>query len=272
MDTTEKISVIIPTYNRANLIERSVRSVLDQTYDNLEVIVVDDCSTDNTLEVVESIDDSRVHFHRLAKNGGAGQARNEGVKLATAELIAFQDSDDAWRPEKLQKQMSYWEKHPDYLMVYCAYESHIPGEAPLRMPYSGMTGDLEGDVFYSLLLRNSIGAPTMLLKKDCFVEIGGFDSSLKCLEDWDFALRFSHEYLVGYVDEILMDVYMTAGSVSSKAGAFFETRCRMIVSYQKELVKAGLFDAVVTEVLIRAEHCGVLNKVKKMLLLMLQNG
>lgn len=270
MDTTEKISVIIPTYNRGNLIERSVRSVLDQTYDNLEVIVVDDCSTDDTKSVVKKIEDSRVNFCKLPNNGGAGHARNEGVKLASAELIAFHDSDDVWRMDKLEKQMNYWKQHPEFSMVYCSYLSHRADGTLSQMPFSGMPGELEGDIFSSLLVRNSIGAPTMLLKKECFSECGGFDTSLKCLEDWEFALRFAHEYLIGYVDEILMDVYKTAGSVSSEIGGFFETRCRMVASYQTELAKAGLFDRVVSELFTRAERCGVLENVKKMLLLMLQ--
>lgn len=267
----EKISVIIPTYNREKMIERAVRSVLVQTYTNLEVIVVDDCSTDHTEQVVEEIGDSRIKYYKLQKNGGAGHARNAGVKFASAELIAFHDSDDVWRPEKLEKQMNYWEKHPEFSMIYCPYLSHrLDGELR-QTPNSGMWGDLEGDIFYSLLVRNSIGAPTILMKKECFWNCGGFDDSLKSLEDWEFVLRFAHQYLIGYVDEVLIDAYRTTGSVSSEVGGFFEARCRMIASYQTELVKAGLFDKVVSDLFSKAERCDVLGNVKKMLLLMLQN-
>lgn len=88
------------------------------------------------------------------------------------------------------------------------------------MPYEGMAGELEGDAFYSLLLRNSMGTPTMVLKKDCFEERGGFDSHLRCLEDWEFALRFSEKYYIGYLNEVQVDVYKTAGSVSTEVGGF----------------------------------------------------
>lgn len=266
-----KVSVIIPTYNRADTIERAVRSVLAQTYTNLEVIVVDDGSSDHTEDVVKRIEDERVRFYRLPSNGGVGHARNEGVKLAGTELIAFHDSDDVWRPEKLEKQMAYWEKYPEFGMIYCPYLFHRLDGSEMKIPDPAKSEKLEGDIFYSLLVRNSIGAPTVLMRKKCFVACGGFDESLKCLEDWEFALRFAHDFQIGYMDEIQVDAYRTPGSVSSEAGGFFETRCRMIAVYQKELVRADLFDEAVSDLFRQAESCDVLDKVKKMLLLMLQN-
>lgn len=272
MEQKPLISVIIPTYNREKLIERAVRSVLNQSYSNLEVIVVDDGSTDRTEAIVKGIPDERVHFYKLPQNGGAGHARNEGVKLSDGEIIAFHDSDDEWRPEKLQRQMDYWQEHPEFSMVYCTFLTHREDGTQTEMPYKDMEGKLEGDVFYSLMIRNSIGTPTMLLRKDCFMERGGFDRSLKCLEDWEFALRFSESYLIGYLDEVQVDVYKTEGSVSSEVGGFFEARCRMITNYHKELATAGFFDGVVSDLFKRAEKCGTLESVKKMLLLMLQES
>ncbi len=271
MKETPQIDIIIPTYNREKTIERAVRSVLGQTYDNIKVIIVDDGSTDGTEQIINSIEDSRIRYYKLKKNGGAGYARNEGVNLASAEFIAFHDSDDAWRPDKLEKQMAYWNNHPEFSMIYCAYLSHHTDGGLAQMPYPGMPGELEGDVFYSLLARNSIGTPTMVLRRECFLECGGFDTSLKCLEDWEFALRFAHDYLIGYVDEVLLDVYRTVGSVSTEKGGYFEARCRIVATYREELLKADLFDAVVSELLLKAEIGGVLDKVKRMLFLMLQN-
>ena len=94
----EKISVVIPTYNRSALIERAVNSVAMQTYENLEIIVVDDGSADDTETVVNSIKDSRIRYIKLPVNGGAANARNVGVEHATGSLVAFQDSDDYWKP------------------------------------------------------------------------------------------------------------------------------------------------------------------------------
>lgn len=101
------ISVIIPSYNRAHLINEACTSVLSQTYSNIELIIVDDCSTDNTKEVVSSIKDSRVHYYCLEKNSGACIARNLGIEKATGDYIAFNDSDDRWHSDKLEKQISF---------------------------------------------------------------------------------------------------------------------------------------------------------------------
>ncbi len=253
----EKISVVIPTYNRANLIERSIRSVLNQTYKNLEVIVVDDGSTDNTEEVVRSIQDERIIYYKQ-ENGGAGMARNTGVSLAGADYVAFHDSDDVFRPEKLEKQMAYMEAHPEYSMVYCNYEHHSTEGVSNIVPRGfNPIGPLEGDMFFTILINNTIGAPTMLFKKACFEEVGGFDTSLRCLEDWEFALRFAECFYIGFLDEVLMDAYQQQGGVSSNGKAFFEVRCRMIGTYKNLLWEHKLFDAVVEDLfnLAKSHNC-----------------
>lgn len=266
MDMTEKISVIIPAYNRANLIERSIRSVLEQTYDNLEVIVVDDGSTDHTEEVVKAIRDHRLIYHKLPSNQGVSNARNAGASLAAASLIAFQDSDDMWRKEKLEKQMKYWKLHPEYAMIYSSYLYHVEDEESYQVPPVNVWGQLEGDIFTSLLLRNTIGAPTVLVRKECFLQCGGFDISYKSLEDWEYALRFAGKYRIGFVEEPLVDAYLSRGGVSSAAGAYYESRCRMIAKYRKELSETGLFDSAVFDVLRRAQESNVLEMVKEILL------
>ena len=114
----DKVSVIIPTYNRADKLLGSVKSVLNQTYKNLKLIIVDDASTDDTERVVSEINDERIFYHKLEKNIGAAGARNAGVKLSDSKLIAFHDSDDKWLPDKLEKQVKYLTDHPSFDMVY----------------------------------------------------------------------------------------------------------------------------------------------------------
>ena len=104
------VSIVIPAYNRENIIRECLESVLNQTYKNIEIIVVDDCSDDNTVNVVNSIGDERIRCCKLQQNSGACFARNYGAALARGEYIAFQDSDDIWLPEKLEKQVKYLEK------------------------------------------------------------------------------------------------------------------------------------------------------------------
>ena len=164
----EKVSVIIPSYNRANLIERSVRSVLNQTYKNIEVIVIDDGSKDNTEEIVKAINDERLRYYKQ-ENGGAAKARNNGVSLATGEYIAFHDSDDVWREDKLMKQMSFLKENPIYGMVYCNFMFHkMDGSSNIIPRDINVIGELDGDIFFTLLINNTVGAPTMLMKKELF--------------------------------------------------------------------------------------------------------
>ncbi len=265
---TEKVSVIIPTYNRAATLLNSINSVLQQTYSNIEVLIMDDGSTDNTQELVEGIADERVRYIRLPQNMGASGARNAGVAYAESEIVAFEDSDDLWRPDKLEKQMNYWREHPQVSMVYCACCLHDKdGEG--RFPNEQLEGELEGDIHAWLLLRNSIGTPAMLMYKDCFLDVGGFDTTLNSLEDWDFVIRFAEQYLIGYVDEALLDVYHTEGGISSRVGAYYESRCRMIASYRERLLAYGIFDYAVNDLFKRAQNRNMLEEVKKMLLLLL---
>lgn len=260
----EKVSVIIPTYNRANLIEKSVRSVLNQTYKNIELIIVDDGSSDNTEEIIKSINDTRIIYHKQ-ENGGQSKARNNGVLLSTADYIAFHDSDDVWRENKLERQMSYIKENPQYGMVYCSFLKHMPHDEAITIPNSNLIGETEGDMFLTLLVNNKISTQTMLLKKDLFLESGGFDLSLRCLEDWEFALRFSESYHIGYVDEILVDVYQQPGSVSVNLTKYFETRCMMIANHKDILQKNDLLDYVVIKLFDTAKSLNCQNEVMMLL-------
>ena len=109
-----KVSVIIPVYNAEKFIVTTVNSVLKQSYNNLEVILIDDCSTDNTSSLIESINDDRVRYYKLEKNGGAAVARNKGINLAEGRYIAFLDSDDVWEQDKLQKQIIFMQENNSY--------------------------------------------------------------------------------------------------------------------------------------------------------------
>jgi len=116
------ISIILPTFNRAKIVSRSIRSVLNQTYKEFELIIIDDGSADCTQELISKIKDSRIRYIKHEKNKGAAAARNTGIKAAQYDLIAFQDSDDEWMPEKLEKQIKVMSSLPDdYGVVYSAF-------------------------------------------------------------------------------------------------------------------------------------------------------
>lgn len=267
----EKVSVIIPTYNRAHTLEKSVRSVLDQTFGDFELIIVDDASSDNTETVVKSISDERVNYHRLTENKGAAGARNEGVKLAKSSFIAFHDSDDVWLPDKLKKQADYIDQHPEYDLVYGKVRV-LSDEGSYEFPNEAVEGDLEGDLYPWLLRRNTIDTPTMFIRKAAFEEVGGFDSSLRCIEDWEFALRFSMKHKIGYIDEVLIDSYISEGGVSRNKAAYYETRCKLIQFHRDNIEKLGIFDEIVMDMFSRAERSGVLPQVQQMLVSYLSGG
>ena len=264
------ISVIIPTYNRAHTILRSINSVLNQTYTDLELLIIDDGSTDNTQKLITQIDDSRVRYIYLGANSGASNARNVGVSAASGEWIAFQDSDDAWKPEKLEKQLLLASEHPEYNLIYSSFTNHLSNGNIINFPPKPYQGIMEGELYSSLLLQNVIGAPTMLIKREAFLQSGGFDTNYKSLEDWEFVIRFSKNNLIGFVPDFLMDVYISNDGISSHVAPYYESRCRMLAEYKEDIMKFGLFDAIVMDILTRATDSGVQEQVKKMLMLYLQ--
>lgn len=265
-----KISVVLPTYNRANIIGKSIESVLNQTYQDLELIIVDDGSTDNTEAVVNVFKDNRIRYHKMDQNGGVSMARNIGVALATYDLVALEDSDDIWSPTKLEKQMQYWNLHPEFNMVYCPYEMELENKR-LVTPSGLPREELEGNILSYLLLRNSIGAPTVLFKKQAFLECGGFDPEFKSLEDWDFAIRFAKKNQIGFFDEVLVRASHSTGGISSGFGAYYESRCRLLAKHRNEIIAEGLFDTVVLDIFNRAEQAGILDVVKKLLFAFMQS-
>lgn len=230
---------------------------------------MDDGSTDRTEDIVAAMPDPRVRYIKQAANKGASAARNRGVECAKGELVAFQDSDDCWHQDKLAVQMEYWEAHPECSLIYSAYVLHRLNGEMVKVPYEGTWGNLEGDIFSTLLVNNTVGTPTMLFKKSCFMELGGFDEDIDCLEDWELALRFAEKYRIGYVEQPLMDAFQLGGGVSSRTGAFYLNRCRMITRYKEALIERGLFDQVVGNILLRAKTWGVLEQVQAMLAAML---
>ncbi len=268
---TEKVSVIIPTYNREKTILRALQSVLNQTYSYLEVLLIDDGSTDNTADIIKGVEDERVKYIVLEKNGGPSNARNVGAQMATGEWIAFQDSDDYWHADKLEVQMNYAKEHPEYSLIYCMSMNHFGDGRTFVVPCKPLPDIMEGSMMNTLLQRNVIDTPTMFIKKDCFLELGGFDITYRALEDWEFVIRLSARYLIGYLAEILMDSYMLNDGVSSNMGAYFEGRCKMLGQYKTDMMREGLLDIVMHDILVRAQREGVLDVVKNMMMLYLSN-
>lgn len=205
------VSVIIPSYNREDTIERSVRSVLAQTYSDLEVIVVDDCSTDNTENVVRAIDDNRVRYHCLEKNSGACAARNKGISLAKGDIIAFQDSDDEWRPTKLEKQLAVMEQTKADVCFCQTRDYDYPDDHPILVPQNiGGTGLVTYKILYD---KVPVGTQTIVAKKYVFDKFT-FDLNMKKAQDVEWTFRAGRIFKFAYVDEPLVNRYLQGNSIT----------------------------------------------------------
>lgn len=201
----ELVSIIIPTYKNRGDLEQSIQSCLNQTYTNIEVIVVDDngLGTSKQIEtqtIIEKfINSQKIKYivHNTNKNGAA--ARNTGIKSAKGEFIAFLDDDDCFLPNKINQQVRFLKTHPQFDAAYClASKQNKPIETT---PY-------EGDVTYELLLgKSNIFTPTMIFKKENLLNIGGFDESFRRHQDYELLLRFfAKGYRIGCLTEILTDL------------------------------------------------------------------
>ena len=194
------VSVVIPTYNRLEATERAARSVLAQTHGALELLVIDDGSTDGTAERVKAIADPRLRVVRQP-NGGVARARNRGLREARGAYVAFLDSDDAWAPEKLARQIAALEAAPARVGL-CTTGAEI---RPDRGPPEIRCPEIRGDAFAALLLRNLVHAPTscILIRREVAEAVGGFDPRLPAIEDWEWLQRAARLYDVEAVDEPL---------------------------------------------------------------------
>ena len=212
------VSVVIPTYCRAHLLGRAIQSVLNQTYQDLEIIIVDDGSSDNTDEVVKSLKDERIRYIRHEKNKGATAARNTGIKAARGEYIAFQDSDDEWLPQKLEKQMKVFETvSPKVGVVYTGFV-RIENDKKEYIPYSWVA-QKEGDIHKELLKGSFITTPSIVVRKECFKKAGMFDEHLPRLQDWELVLRLSKYYDFKFIEEPLLTSPFTSDSLSASEKA-----------------------------------------------------
>ena len=194
------ISVIIPTFNRADKVVRAISSVLDQTFTDFEIIVVDDASTDRTKDAVVRFNDCITYIeHSL--NLGVSAARNTGIRKSTGEFIAFLDSDDWWLPEKLQIQMGFFDSHP-WVVALQTEEIWIRNGRRVNPKVKHLKPS--GDIFEPSLKLCLISPSAVMIKRGLFDEVGLFDESLPACEDYDLWLRILCRYPVYLVREQLV--------------------------------------------------------------------
>ncbi|WP_114576272.1 glycosyltransferase family 2 protein [Saliphagus sp. LR7] len=204
-DDAPTISVVIPTYNRADVLPRTLDSVLEQTYNNIELVVVDDASTDATKSIVKGYEDPRIRYISHKKNSGGSAARNTGLKAAKGAFVAFLDDDDEWHPRKIEAQLkTYNEAHESVGVVY----SGIKNVDSKGRTNSVKTPKIEGEVTKELLLENFIGSFSALLVDSGTINSTGLlDERFPSWQDWEYYIRLSKEAHFAAVPEPLVVRY-----------------------------------------------------------------
>lgn len=207
------VSVVLPTYNRADVVGRSIESVLDQTYTDFELIVVDDASSDGTDGVIEGFGDDRIRHVEHDENSGAAAARNTGIRMAEGDIVAFQDSDDTWAKNKLARQVAAFEDADSAVGVVYTGTWRKRDGSQTYIPGAGVDPK-EGNVHESLLTQNFVTPQAAAVRAECFDRVGTFDERLPPLEDWELWIRISEQYEFRFVDEPLVTAYLRTDSIS----------------------------------------------------------
>ncbi len=206
MPSVPRVSIVIPTYNRAGMLPRAVNSVLAQTFSNLELLIVDDCSADNTPEVVAGFVDPRIRSYRHNRNRGLAAARNTGIANAQGQYIAFLDDDDEYLPTKLEKQVQALDTaSPDVGLAYSWCSVFGPSGDVLSEHRSTQEGYVFDEAL-SLNLSLDIGTSSMI-RASVIKDIGCFDEALLRCEDLDFLCRLSRQFKILSVPEVLVKLH-----------------------------------------------------------------
>jgi glycosyltransferase involved in cell wall biosynthesis len=209
-----KVSIIVRTYNRAYILAEALESALKQSFTDFEIIVVDDASSDNTEEVVRKFHDDRIELIRHSQNKGVAAANNTGVQAAQGEFIAWLDSDDTWKPDKIDRQVKFLASHPEVDAVFSDVEivdgpTRHPSLVSLLRVFPGMLASRpkaiehvfnQREMYLCLLEEIAIKPTALLIRRDVFKALGMFDEQSRSGEDWEFLLRLSHSSRFGYID------------------------------------------------------------------------
>ncbi len=209
------VSVIVATYNRKELLEKTLESILNQTYSNLEIIVVDDASTDGTMELRLFHNQSKIRYIRKENNSGPSAARNVGIRNAKGDLIAFIDDDDLWEKDKIKRQVETIDKKKvEWVYSDCVYFDHETGRKLYK--HSNRYRLHSGNIASKLICGDFIPSPTPLIKKHVFDIVGTFEESSRLGEDWLMWLKIASKFPVEFIREPLARYRVHTGSVSKK--------------------------------------------------------
>jgi glycosyltransferase involved in cell wall biosynthesis len=230
------ISVIIPAYNAEKTIQETIESVLNQTFSDWELIVVNDGSQDRTVEVVSQIKDSRIKVFSYA-NAGVSASRNRGFEKSVGEFIAFLDADDLWTPDKLESQLNALHSHPEAAVAY-SWTDYIDESSRFLHPGRHIT--LNGNVYPQMLVRFFLeNGSNFLVRREAFLKVGGFNESLFMSEDRECCIRLAKEYEFVAVPRPQILYRKSAGTASDSAYKY-ERECLKVTEIAFSRAPASL--------------------------------
>lgn len=245
MSKNPEISVVIPTYNRSELLQRAIRSIISQTFQDWELIVADDCSTDNTFDIVKShiVRDKRIHYLKLESNSGANAARNFGSRQASAKIISFLDSDDEMHPLNLQKQFEKFVSAPDLALCYTGVDYYSENNLVTAV-HPKVRGALEIFLFTNL---KGLGSSTsgFSIRKDVFGKIDGFDESMASQQDLDLLVRVARFYTIDFIEGCNTKMYLNSGNrISDNRLSVIEGEVQFMKKHEQRIRELGLYHHV----------------------------
>ena len=234
-----KVSVILPTYNRAPFLPRAVKSILAQSFSDWELFVIDDGSTGETQRVIQPyLTDPRIHFLKKKREGVAAKTRNAGLRLARGKYVAFLDDDDLFLPHKLERQVTWMDERPAVGLLYSLIQVADADLKPLKIVPKN-----PGRSFLELFQENPIQVATVLVRRTCFDTVGFFDESLLGSEDYLMWLRIAERFPIDFLPETLA-IYCKHGQNKSKfAIRQLQNRLRILDTFSASRTK-GLTQAM----------------------------
>ena len=199
-DNLNLVSVIIPTYNRAEHLRETINTVLNQTYKDLEIIVINDYSSDKTSEILNSFNIPNLYIINNKENLGAPASRNIGINSCNGSYIAFIDDDDLWYPKKIELQLNHLIQNPHIDCIFCEYKYILEGRSfnPDIIDYKSS--------LVKMILTRSLGSFSLpLIRKSCIDEIGLLDINFESCQDWDYWIRISQKFNIEKLSECLVE-------------------------------------------------------------------
>ncbi|MCP6757933.1 MAG: glycosyltransferase [Fischerella sp. CENA71] len=207
-----KISIVIPVYNSEKTIKDTIKSVLKQTWNDFELIIINDGSNDSTLEVISQFKDPRIKVFSF-ENAGGNVSRNRGLNRATGEFVSFLDADDIWTSDKLESQFHALQANPEAIVAY-SWTDYIDEQGKLLFPGTHITAN--GNVYEQLVVSNFLeNGSNPLIRREALVQLDGFDEELTAAQDWDMWLRLAKKFDFIAVARVQILYRVSANSLST---------------------------------------------------------